>query len=92
MRVGSGVHLAHRGADPLRGLDLAFVGIDEHAHDDARLAETRHDALQRRLASDDVETALGRDFLPAFGDEHRHLGPDAARDADHLRRSPPSRG
>jgi hypothetical protein len=85
-RVGvrPGMHLADRGADPVRGINLPLVGVDEHADDDPRLAETRDGVLQRRLAGDDVEAALGRHLLPALGDEHRHLRPGASGDRDHL--------
>ena len=31
-----------------------------------------------------VQTTFGRDFVPPFGHQHRHLGLDAARDGDHL--------
>jgi hypothetical protein len=33
----------------------------------------------------DVETAFGRDLVPAFGNEHRHLGLEPRRDVEHLR-------
>src|SRR5262245_63202321 len=84
MGIRSGVHLAHCRPDPVGGIDLALVGIDEHADHDPGFGEAGDDALQRRLAPHDIEAALGRDLLAAFGNEHRHLRPDAARDADHL--------
>ena len=84
MRVGTGVDLADRSADPLGRFDLAQLCVDKHRDDDSGASELRHFIAQRRLLRADVEPALGRDLVPALGHQHRHLGLDAAGDGGHL--------
>ncbi len=51
---------------------------------DSGFDQARDRLPELRFLRRDVETALGGDLVPAFGDQHRHLGLDPARDADHF--------
>jgi hypothetical protein len=84
VRVRAGVDLADACADPCGGVDLPVLGIDEHAGHDARVRELGHDPREPRFLTADVEAAFGSDLLAAFRDQHRHLRPQVAGDADHL--------
>jgi hypothetical protein len=78
------VWISHtRSADARRRVDLR---TSASMNTDVTMPASRRRVTARRagLLRDDVEAALGRDLVAALGDQHRHLGTQGARDADHL--------
>jgi len=80
----SGVDLHDRRADRHGCLDLARVGVDEQRHAHARLGERRAVVGQGRHGAGRVQPTLGGQLLAPLGHEAALVGPDVARDRQHL--------
>ncbi len=67
--VGAGVELDDLRAGAMGGVDLGQLRVDEGADLDFRGVEIADDVADADQIAGDVEAALGRDFLAAFGHE-----------------------
>ena len=69
-------------------MNLHRVGVDEERDVNVARLEPLHDPAHRRLVGDDVQAALGRQFLAAFRHQRRLVRLDLAgqvRDGVHRR-------
>jgi hypothetical protein len=73
------------GAGPVGGIDLLEIGIDEGADFDLGGTKLGNDFLEALDVGRDIQTALGRDFFTAFGNETDFLGLEAQRLLRHGR-------
>ena len=76
-----------RGSNLRAGGDLRLVGIDEEADLDPRGAQGVDARTNPVEVTRDVEPALGRDLLTAFGHHANVLGPQFEGEGRHLRRA-----
>jgi len=69
-----GVQLYSFGSELFRGLDLAFIGFDEHAHPHPGGLEAPDSGFELFEVADDIQAAFGGDLLAAFGNHANILG------------------
>ena len=72
-------------ASAMRRLDLLDVGVDEGADQDLRGDELLHDGPDADEIAGDIESTLGRDFLPVLRNEANFLGLVLERLLEHRR-------
>ncbi len=84
MGVTTGMELDDRCPKADRGLDLAWVGLDEQADSDPRLAEPGDEGMEVIVLPRRVEAALGRPFFPFLGHDAGGVRAVAKRDLQHL--------
>jgi hypothetical protein len=68
-----------------RRVDLPGAWIDKERHGNPSIVEPAYCLSRGGSMRQDVEAALGGDFLPAFGNERHLIRLDPAGDIDHLR-------
>ena len=78
------VQFHHLGAEFDGDIDLFAQRIDEHAHANAASVESLHRRHQLGLVRDEIESALGRDFLALFRNETDFIRHDTQREVDDL--------
>jgi hypothetical protein len=84
--IAAGMQFDHRGADPVRGLDLAGIGGDEDRDPTARIAQGRDEMGQPVFLARDFKTAFGCLLLALFGDDAHRVGFVAQCDRLHFGR------
>lgn len=84
MGPGSRVELADPGARLLRRLDLARIGIDEHAHGNPCVGKSADHLADAADGVGDIQAAFGRDLGPALRHQHGRVRFHFAGDPDHL--------
>jgi hypothetical protein len=82
--IGAGMQFHHRRAERGGGAQLRRVGIDEQRDADAGRTQGGDRRAQRVELAGGIQPALGRDFLPAFGDQAGGVRAGGAGDADHF--------
>jgi hypothetical protein len=63
---------------------LTRIGVDEHAHRNARAGELFHHFTHARQSTRHIQAALGGEFLSALGHQHGAVGAHHQREVHHL--------
>src|SRR5690606_33876148 len=82
--IGAGMDLDDIGADLLRSLKLARLGLDEQRNADAGALQALDIVTQAVMTARDIEAAFCRPLRPLFRDEATRIGFMRERDGQHL--------
>lgn len=83
--VSARVKLHRVGPQFFGRFDLSKPGVDKKADLNPLPPETRNDPLKDLSFSDDIESALGRNFTPPLGDHTNFFGLEAERNFHNFR-------